>query len=159
MHSIAPWNGLRVSARAAFDSDRVDAWSIWDPHLAGVQAAYPLRVLADYSTLPPVFGFYIATRRFAEQRPDAVTHILDGIATAGAWAMGNPKAAAELLAPQVGLSVAVAEVWQRRARYGVMPVDETVLEAQQRIADLFFQHALIPKKVEIAGAVWRWQRR
>jgi sulfonate transport system substrate-binding protein len=123
-----------------------------------VQASYPLRVLADYNTLSPVFGFYIATRRFAEQRRDALAHLLDGIATAGAWAMSHPDAAAELLAPQVGLSVAVAEVWQRRTRYGVMPIDETVLATQQRIADMFFQQALIPKKVDIASAVWRRQR-
>jgi sulfonate transport system substrate-binding protein len=32
------------------------------------------------------------------------------------------------------------------------------LAAQQRIADMFFQQALIPKKVDIASAVWRRQR-
>lgn len=142
-------------ARAAFESDRVDAWSIWDPHLAGVQASIPLRVLADYRNLAPVFAFYLASRRFAERSPAALALLLDELATAGAWAVGNPRAAALLLAPQVGLSVDVAEVWQRRTRYGVRPVDDEVLAAQQRVADLFLQHALIPTRVEIARAVWR----
>jgi sulfonate transport system substrate-binding protein len=145
-------------ARAAFDSDRVDAWSIWDPHLAGVEESSPVRALADYGGLGQVFGFYVATRQFAEQRPDALAVLLDELAAAGTWAVGNPHAAAELLAPQVGLSVAVAEVWQRRTTYGVRPVDGAVLAAQQRIADSFFQHALIPQRVAIAGAVWRWHR-
>lgn len=117
-----------------------------------------MRTLADYGGLGQVFGFYLARRQFAGQQPDALGLLLDELAAAGAWAVGNPHAAAELLAPQVGLSVAVAEVWQRRTTYGVRPVDGPVLAAQQRIADLFFQHALIPKRVDIAGAVWRWHQ-
>jgi sulfonate transport system substrate-binding protein len=144
--------------RAAFDSNRVDAWAIWDPHLAGVQAAYPLRVLADYGNLSPVFGFYIATRRFAGQRPDGLALLLEELATAGAWITRHPKEAAGLLAPQVGLTAEVAEVWQRRTCYGVIPVDVAVIAAQQRIADLFLRNALIPNKVDVAAAVWRWHR-
>ena len=142
-------------ARAAFDSDRVDAWSIWDPHLASVQATYPVRTVADYSSLSPVFGFYSATRRLVEQRPDVVAELIDSIAAAGAWAMAHPDAAAALLAPLVGLTVSAAESWQRRIRYGVMPVNDTVVAAQQRVADTFFRYGLIPARVSVAGAVWR----
>jgi sulfonate transport system substrate-binding protein len=43
-------------ARAALESDRVDAWSIWDPYLASEQASMDLRVITDYSHLPEVYA-------------------------------------------------------------------------------------------------------
>jgi len=67
-------------------------------------------------------------------------------------------AAAQVLAPQVGLPLPVVEVWQRRARYGVKPIDAAVVASQQSVADVFFQQHLIPKKIDIARAVWRWSR-
>jgi sulfonate transport system substrate-binding protein len=112
-------------ARAAFESDRVDAWVIWDPYLASAQASDELRL------------------------------VLRELAAAGAWAAANPQAAAQLLAPPLGLPVAVVEAWQRRARYGVKHIDAAVVASQQTIADAFLQQRLIPKKIEIAGAVWQ----
>lgn len=142
-------------ARAAFESDRVDAWSIWDPYLAGAQASIALRVIADYGNSQHTFGFYLASRAFAERASAELLLLLEELATAGAWVVANPHAAAEFLAPQVALPPDVVEVWQRRALYGVQPIDAAVLASQQRIADRFFEHHLIPKRIDVASAVWR----
>jgi len=142
-------------AHAAFESDRVDAWSIWDPYLASEQASSDLRVIADYGNLPETFSFYLASRAFASGSPTELLLLLEELATVGAWVAANPHAAAEILAPQLGLPLTVVDVWQRRTRYGVKPLDATVIAGQQRIADTFFQHHLIPKKIDIASAVWR----
>jgi sulfonate transport system substrate-binding protein len=141
--------------RAAFESDRVDAWVIWDPHLSSVQASIDLRVISDYTNLPETFGFYVAPRTFANQSATELLLLLEELASLGTWVIANPHAAAELLAPQVGLPLTVVEVWQRRARYGVKPIDAAVIASQQKIADTFLQHHLIPKKIDIASAVWR----
>jgi sulfonate transport system substrate-binding protein len=142
-------------ARAALESDRVDAWSIWDPYLASEQASMDLRVITDYSHLPEVYGFYLAPKNFANQSPAELLLVLEELSTAGAWVVANPHAAAELLAPQVGLPLTVVDAWQRRTRYGVKPLDAAVIASQQRVADTFLQHHLIAKKIDIAGAVWR----
>lgn len=141
-------------ARAAFESDRVDAWSIWDPYLASAQASIDVRVLVDNSTLPETFGFYIAPRVFANRSAAESQLLLEELATAGAWVLAHPHAAAELLAPQVGLPLSVVDVWQRRARYGERPIEASVIASQQRVADLFFSHRLIPKKIDVSSAVW-----
>jgi sulfonate transport system substrate-binding protein len=141
-------------ARAAFESDQVDAWAIWDPYLAGAQAAIDLRVLADYGNLPETYSFYEASRKFSRRAPQQLSLLLDTIAVAGAWAVANPSAVAQLLAPQVGLSVNVVEAWQRRTRYGVRAVDARVINSQQRVADTFFANHLVPKKIDVAAAVW-----
>ena len=144
--------------RTAFESDRVDAWVIWDPHLSSAQATIDSRVLADYSNLPETFGFYVAPRSFADHSSTQLLVVLDELATVGAWVVANPRAAAELLAPQVGLPFAVVEAWQRRARYGTRPIDAAVIASQQRIADAFFQHRLLSRRIAIADAVWLRER-
>jgi sulfonate transport system substrate-binding protein len=141
--------------RAAFEADRVDAWAIWDPYLASAQAAIDLRVLVDYRELPVTFSYYLATRTFAEQSSSVLVLLLEELAAAGAWAVAHPDAAAQVLAPQVGLPLPVVEVWQRRTRYGVRPIDAAVVAGQQRVADAFFQQRLIPKKIDIAAEIWR----
>jgi sulfonate transport system substrate-binding protein len=143
-----------ADARAAFESERVDAWSIWDPYLAAIQASLKVRVLADYTGLLHTNSFYESSRAFSTQSPQQLSLVLEELSRAGAWASANPAAVAEQLAPQLGLPKDVVEIWQRRTRYGVLPIDAT----QQKVADTFLEHKLIPKKIDVAAAVWRWPR-
>jgi sulfonate transport system substrate-binding protein len=147
-----------ADARAAFESGRVDAWAIWDPYLAAVQATLRVRVLADYGQLLRPNAFYEASRRFVSQYPNETGLLLDELAALGAWATANPALVAEQLAPLVGLPVEVVLVWQQRSRYGVQPMDPATVATQQKVADLFFEHKLIPKKIDVAAAVWRWPK-
>jgi sulfonate transport system substrate-binding protein len=142
-------------ARAAFESDRVDAWAIWDPYLAGAQAALELRVLADYGNLAETFSFYESSRRFARRAPQQLSVLIEALGTAGRWAVSNPSEVSRLLAPQVGLPVSVVETWQRRTRYGVKAIDAEIIKSQQKVADTFFLSHLVPKKVDVSAAVWR----
>jgi sulfonate transport system substrate-binding protein len=147
-----------ADARAAFESDRVDAWTIWDPYLAAAQVALKVRVLADYTHLTQTNAFYESSRDFAQHAPIVLNTTLSELAKAGTWANANPHAVAELLAPQVGLPVDVVEIWQKRTHYGAQPVDSTIIATQQKVADAFFDQKLIPKRVKVADAVWTWQR-
>ena len=147
-----------ADARAAFESDRVDAWAIWDPYLAAVQTSLKVRVLADYTELLKTNSFYESSRGFATKNPKELGLVLDELSRTGAWAVAHPHEVAELLAPQVGLPVEVVEVWQRRTSYGVRPVDGAVIATQQKVADTFFEQKLIPKKIDVAAVVWGWQR-
>ncbi len=147
-----------ADARAAFESERVDAWSIWDPYLAALQATLKVRVLADYSGLLRTNSFYESSRTFADKSPKILGLILDELARTGAWATAHPRDVAEKLAPEIGLSVDVVEVWQRRTSYGVQPVDASVIATQQKVADAFYEQKLIPKRIDVVRAVWGWQR-
>ena len=103
-------------------------------------------------------SFYESSRRFANQSPKALGWVLDELARTGTWAVANPRLVAEQLAPQLGLPVDVVETWQRRTSYGVQPVDAGIVATQQKVADTFLQHKLIPKKIVVADAVWLWPR-
>jgi sulfonate transport system substrate-binding protein len=157
MADIQPVYLAPADARAAFVSGSIDAWVVWDPYFAAAQQAYGVRVLSDYTGLPQANGFYLASRKFVTQSPRLVAALLEQVAASGAWANAHPKEVSAMLAPQMGLPVAIIETWQRRTHYGAVPVSPTIAANQQRVADLFYQQKLIPKAVNVAGSVWRWE--
>lgn len=147
-----------ADGRAAFESDRVDAWVVWDPYLAAVQASIQARVVADYKGLLRPYSFYESSRDFVSKQPEVLARTLEAVAGVGAWASANPAKVAEELAPQLGLPVPVVETWQRRTKYGALPVSDELIAIQQTVADTFHENKLIPKAVTIRDAVWQWQR-
>jgi sulfonate transport system substrate-binding protein len=159
MADVRPVYLAPAEARAAFSSGTIDAWVIWDPYLASAQKAYGVRVLSDYTGLPQANGFYLASRRFAEQAPQQVAALLEQVAATGAWANAHPEDVAAMLAPQMGVPADIIATWQRRTRYGAMPVSADIVASQQRVADLFYQQKVIPKPVDVASRVWTWQRK
>lgn len=142
-----------ADARAAFERGAVDAWVIWDPFLAAAEKQLGARVLADGSGLVSNHQFYLAARRYADQRASVVDAIVDELARLDRWAEGHAREVAALLAPQIGLDPAVAEVAAGRFGYGVRPIGAAVAAEQQKIADVFFELRLIPKPIRIADAL------
>ena len=157
MKDIQPIYLAPADARAAFVSGGIDAWVVWDPYFAAAQQSYQVRVLSDYTGLPQANGFYLASRKFAAQSPAVLSALLAQVALTGAWANAHPHEVAALLAPQMGLPAGIVETWQRRTRYGAVPVSPAIVASQQRVADLFYQQKLIPKAVQVAGSVWKWE--
>ncbi len=144
-----------ADARAAFERGSVDAWVIWDPFLAAIQKQTDARVLADGSGLVSNYIFYVAGRKYAEANPRIIALVVDDIARVGTWATQEPKAVAGVIAPLIGLELAIVETSVRRYAYGVKPIDAAALAEQQRVADVFFGLNLIPKPIRTADAVAR----
>lgn len=141
-----------ADARAAFESGRVDAWSIWDPFLAAAEKQLDARVLADGRGTVANHQFYLAARGYAEKHPEVVRILLDEIARIDQWGRLNPKEVARFISPLIGIELPVVDVAAQRLAYGVKPVTPEVIEAQQRIADKFFELKLVPKQVRVADA-------
>ncbi len=141
-------------ARAAFERGSVDAWVIWDPFLSAAQEATQARVLSDGSGLVSNHQFYLASRSFAEEHPDLVQAVLEELNTVDKWASAHQDEVAQLLAPRTGISVEALKVALARLSYGVKPIDDDVIDQQQKIADTFEELGLIPKKITVREAVW-----
>ena len=142
-----------ADARAAFERGSVDAWVIWDPFLAAIQQQTGARALADGSGLVSNHIFYVATRKYAEAYPQVVAAVVEDIARVGDWATKAPKEVAGVIAPLIGLDLAIVETSVRRYNYDAKPVSTAALAEQQRIADVFFGLGLIPKAIRVADAV------
>lgn len=147
-----------ADARAAFETGAVDAWVVWDPYLSILQAARPLRLLADYGSLAPAiqppWSFYTARRAFAKAEGPLLRQVIQAIAAEGAWATANPEAAARVAAPVLGLGLDVLVPMHRRARFGAVPVTEAIAADQQHVADAFHAQGLIPRPIKVRENFW-----
>lgn len=142
-----------ADARAAFERGAVDAWAIWDPFFVAAQRATQARILTDGSGLVANHQFYLATRSFAKDNPKVIEAFLEEIRDVGGWAGKNPRQAAEQLAPLTGIDADSLEIAVTRLGYGVKPLDDKTVAAQQKIADTFFALNLIPKQISIKDAL------
>ncbi|MBV6319757.1 sulfonate ABC transporter substrate-binding protein [Duganella violaceipulchra] len=142
-----------ADARAAFERGSVDAWVIWDPFLAAAEKQLGARVLADGKGLVSNHQFYLASRSYAEKNPEIVRIVLDEIAKVDAWGEKNQKEVAVILAAQTGLAVDVVALAASRYAYGVKPINATVIEQQQKVADAFTNLKLIPKAIVVKEAL------
>lgn len=142
-----------ADARAAFERGSVDAWVIWDPFLAAAEKQIGARVLVDGKGLVSNHQFYLASRPYAEKYPAIVKILIEELEKTDEWSVRNLNEVTAILAPQLGLEPAVVELAASRLSYGIKPISEAVLAEQQKIADVFFNLKLIPKKIVIKGAV------
>ena len=144
-----------ADARAAFESGKVDAWSIWDPFYASAEATANARVLQDGTGVVSNHQFYLAGRSAVEKHAKAIEVVLAELNAVNEWIRQDPKAAAEQLAPGTGVPAAILETALKRQSYGVKPLDAKVIEEQQKIGDLFHSLGLIPKTIKVDEIVWR----
>jgi sulfonate transport system substrate-binding protein len=142
-----------ADARAAFEKGAVDAWAIWDPFLAAAEAATGARQLADGTGIVANHQFYLATRAFTDAHPDVVDAALASLKEVDEWVKANPKDVAAQFAPALGIPAPILEVAVARQSYGIEPLNDDVVAAQQKLADTFFRLNLIPKAIRIADAV------
>lgn len=142
-------------ARAAFERGLVDAWVIWDPFQAAAEAATGARTLSDGSGVVSNHQFYLAAKPFADNHRQALEVTLAALSEIDAWAKTDIKAVAEQLSPSIGLPVPVLQVALERQSYGIRPIDQAVVDEQQRIADTFYALSLLPKPVKISDVVIR----
>ena len=141
-----------ADARAAFESGRVDAWSIWDPFLAAAEKQLDARVLADGKGAVANHQFYLSSRGYAQKYPEVIQILLEEIDKVDQWGKQNPQEVAKFISPLIGIELPVVEVASKRLGYGVRPVSSEVLAAQQKIADRFFELKLVPKQVRVSDA-------
>ncbi|NBD25181.1 sulfonate ABC transporter substrate-binding protein [Paenibacillus glycinis] len=139
-------------ARVAFENGSVDAWVIWDPFLAAAQTATGAKLLADGQGLVSNIEFYLAARPYAEANQPVIDAFLDELGKVDEWSKANQKEVAALLSPQLGIDVPSLEIASARRDYGVLPIDDAIIEAQQQIADAFLNLQLIPAKINVEDA-------
>jgi len=144
-----------ADARAAFERGSVDAWVIWEPYAAAVEAKLTPRILADGTGAVNNFTFFVASRRYAERYADVLSLLLAQIQSEDQWIKDHLAAAAAIVAPQIGVAGDVAELALSRYAYGAASLSDDVVRQQQKVADAFFELRLIPKQLDVAAVVWR----
>lgn len=145
-----------ADARAAFERGSVDAWAIWDPFYAAAELALKPRVLATGRDLSSNNSFYLASRPFATQHPQALAVLFEELTRADRLVQENRAGAIKLVADFSGLDAGIVSLFvQRRPKSPVGPLTPAIAADQQRVADAFHKLGLIPKPIRVADIVWQ----
>lgn len=143
-----------ADAAAAFASDQIDAWAVWDPFFAIAETRYQPRVLARSSDVLKVNTYFLANKDFAKAHPDFVSTTIAALGDAAKWADQNRDKVAEALHEVTGVPLDAQTIAANRSRFGIFPITDEIVAGQQATADRFFKLGLIPKAVRISDAVW-----
>ncbi len=141
-----------ADARAAFESGKVDAWSVWDPFFASAEAA-GARVLTTGDGIVENHQFFLTSRDYANDNQDVLSVMLTELRAVEDWIAKDPSTAAAELSPLVGIPAPLLTTAIGRLGLGVRPLTPEVVAAQQRIADAFLELKLLPKPIAVADAV------
>ncbi|MCM2410160.1 aliphatic sulfonate ABC transporter substrate-binding protein [Anabaena sp. CCAP 1446/1C] len=143
-----------VEASGAFLQGKIPVWMTNDPYYAIAEKAGRIRVLKNSVGLDSPGGYYIADRKFAKENPGLLKIIIEELHALDKWADGNRDEVAKLMITEQKLDQDVAaRVISRRSFAGRRGLSPALIAEQQRVADLFFQEAVIPKKINIKEAL------
>lgn len=144
-----------ADARAAFEQGSVDAWAIWEPYSSLALNQSPSHVLADGEGLGLSGPVYTARREYAHTNGAFVHDLLGELSAAEALTRSQREDSLKLLTGFMGLpSEVIARYMDNRPPSPILPIDDTIIQAQQATADLFYQNRLLPKVIEVKKAVW-----
>jgi sulfonate transport system substrate-binding protein len=143
-----------IEARSAFLEGRIPVWMTGDPHYAIAEKMGRIRLLRDSVGLDSPGGYYIADRKFAEENTGLLKILIEELHALDKWAEANRDEVKKLMITEQKLDEEVAaRVMSRRTFAGRRGLSPELIAEQQRVADLFFQAGVIPKKINIQEAL------
>ncbi|MBO2452739.1 ABC transporter substrate-binding protein [Actinomadura barringtoniae] len=136
---------------AAFSAGKIDALAIWEPYTAQVEAQTGGRILLDGNGYTNGYAFAVTSKKVLgdKARTAALKDFVGRYQRAIAWADAHRPEWAKLWAQQTGLSVPVSQKAVDRKVTKVIPIDDTVVNSEQQLADLFSDAKVLPGKVKI----------
>jgi sulfonate transport system substrate-binding protein len=143
-----------ADALSAFANGQGDAWAIWDPYTAQANLTLKVRSLGSADN---GYQFASASAKALNdpQRNAALADLLARYDRAAQWARDNPDQWARKYSAAVGMSVPIAALAQSRLRRLPVPLDDKVVAAEQRLAELFASADQIPEAPEFVKWVDR----
>jgi sulfonate transport system substrate-binding protein len=142
-----------ADARAAFVKGSIDGWAIWDPFFAAAEKSINARVLITGEGISKQGGYYLASRKFATENQETIKAILEEIKKLEDWSDKNREEVAQTLSPVLGIDLDTMKRATQRRHFGVIAIDEKLINIQQQVADKFYDLKLLPKQVNVKEAM------
>ncbi len=157
IQTLADVKGKRIvylspaAGGTAFNTGKVDAWSIWNPQSA-LAVKDGARIIAK--GLPPidqVNNYYVASEKSLNDptRRAALADVLTRIAREFTWAQQNPDEYAKAIAKETGVSPEDARTTVDSYPFKITQFLPEDLKAEQALSDAFFEAGEINKKVDV----------
>jgi sulfonate transport system substrate-binding protein len=143
-----------ADALSAFANGQGDAWVIWEPYTS--QASLTLKVRSIGSAENGYWFGSASVRALTDpKRNSALADLLVRYQRAAQWARDNPSEWAKKYGKAVGLDAHVAELAQSHLPRLPIPLDDKVVTAEQRLANLFAAADQIPEAPDFSKWVDR----
>jgi sulfonate transport system substrate-binding protein len=143
-----------ADALSAFANGQGDAWVIWDPYTAQANLTLKVRSIGSAEN-GYQFGSASVKALTDPQRNAALSDLLVRYQRAAQWARDNPEQWAKKYSAAVGLNLKISALAQSRLRRLPIVLDDKVVAAEQRLADLFASADQIPEAPDFAKWVDR----
>ncbi|MFD9507857.1 aliphatic sulfonate ABC transporter substrate-binding protein [Streptomyces mirabilis] len=142
-----------AAGATAFNTGKVDAWSIWNPQSA-IAVKNGARILAK--GLPPIdqtSSYYVASASSLNDKTKraALTDVLHRLAHEFAWAIKHEDKYAEAISKEEGIPLDDAKASLTAFETRVTPVEKSDIAAEQKLADAFLEAGQITKKVDVSS--------
>jgi sulfonate transport system substrate-binding protein len=140
-----------AAGATAFNTGKVDAWSIWNPQSA-IAVGGGARILA--AGLPPidqVNNYYVATDKSLGDpaRRAALADVLTRVARIFNWAQQNPDDYAKAIAKETGVPLKDARATVDAYPFKISQVLPSDIKAEQDLSNAFFEAGEITKQVDV----------
>lgn len=144
-------------ARSAFSQSEVDAWAVWDPYYSQVLLETGARVLVDGTGIANGLSFQVASPAALADGPknSVIADYLVRLAKAQIFSDQHREERAQAWSQDTGLPI---EVTRRATALGPdvpTPLDQTVIDSSQELADAFVEAKEIPSRFDFAEYVDR----
>ena len=133
----------------AFESEEIDVIGTWDPFLAVLETSTSVRTIANGENLTQNRTFYFASENFVNNDAETIKIILDELQKSDKWANANTEELASMLSKELKIDAEPLEIANGRRNFGVLPIDEEAVKAQQDLADTFHELGLFPEPIDI----------
>lgn len=143
-----------ADALSAFVNGQGDAWVIWDPYTAQANLTMKVRSIGSAEN-GYQFGSASVRALTDPKRNAALADLLLRYDKAAQWTRENPSEWARKYSDAVGVGLKVAELAESRLLRLPIPLDDKVVAAEQRLADLFAAADQIPEAPDFAKWVDR----
>jgi sulfonate transport system substrate-binding protein len=142
-----------ADAAAAFSSGHIDAWAIWEPYTSQAEQDSDATVLTTGKGLVNGYSFQVASDDALDDPATtaALKDYLGRIAKAQIWSATHKAPWAKVWAQETGLSDAITLAATKKRDVQLVPIDQTVIDSEQKMADAFAQNQLIPDKIDISS--------
>jgi sulfonate transport system substrate-binding protein len=142
-----------AAGATAFNTGKVDAWSIWNPQSA-IAVRSGARIVAK--GLPPidqVNNYYVATDKSLNDpvRRAALTDVLTRIARIFNWANQHADEYAKAIAKETGVPIDDARATVDAYPFKVTQVLPEDVKAEQALSDAFLEAGEVKKPVDVAA--------
>lgn len=151
-HDITPVNLAPTDAITAFQNGDVDATAALGPQLAQLEAAGD-RVIGSGEGITTGYQYAVAASAALSNptKRAEITDYLQRIGRAQQWADAHRAEWTKDYAQVVGLPQSVAKIIVDRQQYSWIPIDKSVIAAQQKEADAYTNLGLIKSKLDVSS--------